>query len=608
MTNQVSDAAVVYDVKFPDPGAHVFQVTCRINDPDPDGQTVSIPAWVPGSYLIRDFARHVIALEAEAAGESVHVRKIDKSSWRTAPVDGPLLLRAEIYAHDLSVRGAYLDMQHGFINGAALFFRVDGKDAERCIVHLAPPEHDSGTAWQVATGMERLTGTSDDFGAFVALSYDELIDHPILMGELSFGKFEVAGSEHIFAIRGGREVDCRRLERDLQKLCVCHAEFFGGTVPMNRYAFLITAINRGYGGLEHRNSSALLCSQSSLPRNGSPGVNVDYQKFLGLASHEYFHAWNIKRIRPAEFVPYQLDHESYTRQLWVFEGITSYYDDLGLLRSDLISPDAYLELLGRSLTAVYETGGRRRQTLEESSFDAWIKFYKQNENSPNAMISYYRKGAMIALALDLELRLQSGGVHSLDDVMRELWNRFGQSSSRGLPDGGFERLAEEVSGLNLVEFFRQALRSTVDPPIGILLAQFGIRLQMRARESESETGGTQGNQHSRPRAWLGFRTHERGGRLLVKTVSGDGPAIASGVSANDELVAIDGYRVTAANFSDLVSRVDAGDSVNIEIFRRDELLRVTVVAAPPPRDVCYLSIDFDADDASSQRRQDWLGF
>ena len=608
MSTDISAAAVVYDVRLRDPGAHLFEVTCRINDPDPDGQTVSMPAWIPGSYMIRDFARHVIAVEAEANGESVPLRKIDKSTWRVGPVGGPLLLRAEIYAHDLSVRGAYLDLHHAFFNGAALFFHVDGKEDERCVVHLAPPDHITENEWKVATGMERLTGTAIDFGAFVALGYDELIDHPILMGDLSFGKFDVAGSEHVIAIFGGRDTDCRRLERDLQQLCAYHAEFFGGPVPMNRYIFLITAVNNGYGGLEHRNSSALLCARSDLPRPGVSKICAGYQKFLGLASHEYFHLWNIKRIRPAEFVPYKLDHEAYTRQLWIFEGITSYFDDLGLLRSGLIAPKAYLELLGRSLTTVYQTGGRRRQTLEESSFDAWIKFYKRNENSPNAMVSYYRKGAMVALALDLELRLKSKGRCSLDDVMRALWQKFGQDSSRGLPEGGFERLAEEVSGLSLGDFFRQALRTTVDPPVGILLAQFGIRLQMRARESETDVGGTCGKPRDRPIAWLGFRTGKRGDRSVVKTVISDGPAIKSGLSANDELVAIEGYRVTAENFPDFLQRIDVGQSVNIDVFRRDELLRINIVAARSPRDTCYLRVEADTDEAGLQRRQDWLEF
>jgi predicted metalloprotease with PDZ domain len=608
MSTDISDAAVVYDVRLRDPGAHLFEVTCRINDPQPKGQIVSMPAWIPGSYMIRDFARHVIVVEAEVNGESVPLRKIDKSSWRAGPVGGPLLLRAEIYAHDLSVRGAYLDLNHAFFNGAALFFRVEGKEDERCVVHVAPPRHILENEWKVATGMERLTGTADDFGAFVALGYDELIDHPVLMGKLSCGKFDVAGAEHVIAIFGGHDIDCRRLERDLQRLCAYHAEFFGGPVPMNRYIFLITAGNEGYGGLEHRNSSALLCTHSDLPRPGAAEVSAGYQKFLGLASHEYFHLWNIKRIRPAEFVPYKLDHEAYTRQLWIFEGITSYFDDLGLLRSELIAPQAYLELLGRSLTAVYQTGGRRRQTLEESSFDAWIKFYKPDENSPNAMVSYYRKGAMVALALDLELRLKSNGRCSLDDVMRAVWQKFGQDSLRGLPESGFERLAEDVSGLSLGDFFRQALRTTVDPPVGILLSQFGIRLQMRTRESETDVGGTPGNPGNRPKAWLGIRTGKQGDLALVKNVISGGPAIKSGLSANDELVAMQGFRVTATNFPELLERINAGQSVDIDVFRRDELLRVSVVAAAPPRDICYLSVAEDADEATAQRRRDWLGF
>ena len=427
------------------------------------------------------------------------------------------------------------------------------------------------------------------------------------MGELSLARFDVGDVEHVIAIAGRHDADLGRLANDIRKICFCHVDFFNGAVPVERYVFLVMLLNQGHGGLEHRNSAALLWDRDGLPKAGDARITSDYRDFLGLVSHEYFHLWNVKRIKPAAFVPYRLDQESYTRQMWVFEGITSYYDDLGLLRGELIPAETYLELLGRSLTAVYRSRGRRRQTLEESSFDTWIKFYKQDENAPNAIVSYYRKGAMVALALDLELRLRSSGQSSLDEVMRALWRKYGLDGSDGLPENGFEVLAQDVSGLDLSDFFRQGLRSAVDPPVGILLAQFGVRLHMRAMESETDTGGKPGHREDRPQPWLGFRTRTVGDRVLIRHVLSDGPGIAAGLSANDELIAVQGYRVNAMNFGAALDRIDVGQTVEIDIFRHDVLKRVTVVAAAPPRNVCYLSIDADADAAAVQRREEWLG-
>jgi len=607
MSFDISNAAVVYHVRPKNPGAHLFEVTCRINKPDPAGQIFSMPAWIPGSYLIRDYARHVISLEAEVDGQAIPVQKIDKSSWQAGPVNGALLLSAEVYAHDPSVRGAFLDNERAFFNGVCVFFRIHGLADERCVVHLAPPDDIQESGWKVATGMARLTGTDDEFGAFTAMNYDELIDHPFLMGELSLARFDVGDVEHVIAIAGRHDADLGRLANDIRKICFCHADFFGSAVPMERYVFLVMLLNQGHGGLEHRNSAALLWDRDGLPKAGDARITSDYRDFLGLVSHEYFHLWNVKRIKPAAFVPYRLDQESYTRQMWVFEGITSYYDDLGLLRGELIPAETYLELLGRSLTAVYRSRGRRRQTLEESSFDTWIKFYKQDENAPNAIVSYYRKGAMVALALDLELRLRSSGQSSLDEVMRALWRKYGLDGSDGLPENGFEVLAQDVSGLDLSDFFRQGLRSAVDPPVGILLAQFGVRLHMRAMEAETDTGGKPGHREDRPQPWLGFRTRTVGDRVLIRHVLSDGPGIAAGLSANDELIAVQGYRVNAMNFGAALDRIDVGQTVEIDIFRHDVLKRVTVVAAAPPRNVCYLSIDADADAAAVQRREEWLG-
>lgn len=606
MNNPVSQAAVVYHVRPRNPGAHLYEVSCRIEHPEPDGQMLRLPAWIPGSYLIRDYARHIVQIDATSDGEPLALRKLDKHSWRVAPAPGVLLVTILVYAADISVRGAWLDRDSGFFNGVCLFLQVCGQERARYVVHVDPPDLPPGTVWQLATSLPRLTGAAGEFGAFHAAGYEDLVDHPVLMGRLTVIDFAAAGTPHALAMTCPLPVDQARLRTDLARLCAWHIDFFGRPAPMNSYQFLLRTVAEGYGGLEHRASSALICQRDDLPRPGAAEPGSGYRRFLGLASHEYFHAWHVKRIRPAEFVRADLSQEAYTRQLWIFEGITSYYDDLALLRAGLITREQYLELLGRSLTRLYRTGGRRHQTLEDASFDAWIKFYRPDENSPNATVSYYLKGALVSLALDLEIRLRSGGAHSLDSVMRALWREFGADDSGGLAEGDFERLAGQVCGLDLEAFFRQSLRTTVDPPLGILLAQFGLLLHTRARDNESDAGGASGRRQGKPRAWLGLTIRNSDGRACVSHVLDGGPAQLAGISAGDELVAINGRRVRADNFEALLDRLPPEGECSCYIFRDHELMSVTLQAMPAPRDTCYLGLDPQAGADAIARRENWL--
>jgi predicted metalloprotease with PDZ domain len=367
----------------------------------------------------------------------------------------------------------------------------------------------------VATTLPRLTGAAWEYGAFEAPGYEELIDHPVLMGTLTVAEFDACGTPHAIAIAGHQNADLARLSADLSRLCSWQIRLFGEPAPMLRYLFLVRLTGEGFGGLEHRSSSALVCHRNDLPQPGRAALSRGYRDFLGLASHEYFHLWNVKRIRPAEFTPYDLSREVYTRQLWIFEGVTSYYDDLALLRSGVITVETYLELLGRTLTSVYRTGGRRRQTLEEASFDAWIKFYRPDENSPNVQVSYYTKGAMVALALDLDVRLRTDGRISLDDIMRVLWENHGREPGHPMQEGVFEDLAAEVSGLDLAEFFAHSVRSTVDPPVGILLAQFGSPPQ-HARRRGHERCRRQGGTACGPAAALAGSSRTRGAGAVAR--------------------------------------------------------------------------------------------
>ncbi len=611
MNQIVANAPVVYHLRPLHTGAHLYEVTCRIEQPAPEGQLLSLPAWIPGSYLVRDYARHVVQFQAESGGEQVSAQKINKHTWRVAPVPGELLVRISVYAADPSVRGAWLDAQQGFINGVCVFLRVHGQEHAPAVVHIDPPDVPPGPVmgptWRLSTGLQRLTGGQGEFGAFRATGYSDLIDHPVLMGPLTTVEFMAAGVPHALVLAGLPNPDRERLQADLTRLCSWHIDFFGRPAPITRYVFLVRASGEGYGGLEHRASAVLGCRRDDLPQAGVPGNEPGYRRFLGLVSHEYFHAWHVKRIRPAEFVSAELDAEVYTNQLWIFEGITSYYDDLALRRSSLITAEQYLELLGRSLTQLYRTAGRRQQTLEEASFDAWIKFYRPDENSPNATISYYLKGALVALALDLELRSRTAGTCSLDAVMRTLWQEYGADDSPGITEGQFERLAISLSGLDLEPFFRQSLRTTIDPPIGILLAQFGIRLHLRSPESDGDGGGTRGRREDRPRAWLGIKVQSADGRVRVSQVAAGSPGQQAGLAAGDELLALAGRRIAPDNWETILDRLIPGVELACHVFRDQQLLKLVCQPVTGPRDTCYLTLDANADPDTVARRNAWLG-
>jgi len=597
---------IVYHISPGNPAAHLYTVACLIEHPAPEGQRFSLPAWIPGSYTVRDYARQVLSVTAESEGRELAASKLDKATWQVEPVAGPLLVRAVIHAEDASVRGAFLDTRAGFFNGVALCFRVHGREHDRCVLHLDAPSSGAAASWRVATSLRRLTGAEHEFGAFVADGYEDLIDHPVLFGELTILRFGVNGIPHELAIEGRHEADQERLAADLARLCAWHQSFWGQPDDLDRYVFLLR-LGRGMGGLEHRFSSALAAGRDSLPGPGRAEVTDAYRRFLGLVSHEYFHLWNVKRIRPAELVGADDSREAYTRQLWIFEGITSYYDDLALLRSGLITPASWLELLGQLLTRIQRSPGRRRQTLEEASFDAWIKFYRPDARSPNHTISYYAKGALVALALDLEIRLRSQGRRSLDDLMRALWTQFGAAGSPGLAEGSFERLAEDIAGTDLSEFFARALRTTQDLPVGILLARFGIRMQMRAAEGPADRGGKPSRHALADACWLGLTTTVVDGRVRIATVFSDGPAEQAGLCSGDEVVAVDGYRLLPDSQRSLFSGLRAGCSLALHVFRSDELLCLNVMPAPAPRDTCYLELDEAADEAVRQRRRAWLG-
>ena len=589
-----------YSIVPKQPAAHLFEVTVTVADPDPAGQRFMLPVWIPGSYMVREFARNIVTLRAfNEAGRKVRIGKTDKHTWQAAPVNGALTLRYEVYAWDMSVRAAHLDDTTGFFNGTSVFLAVAGHEEAPCLVDIQKPTGAAYRSWRVATALPEARGTKRyGFGEYSAQNYDELVDHPVTLGEFALASFKAHGVPHDIVI-AGRVValDMARLAANLKRICEAQIALFepkSKKAPLERYVFMTQAVSDGYGGLEHRASTALICNRTDLPVEGRPQATEGYRTYLGLCSHEYFHTWNVKRIKPAAFAPYDLTRENYTSLLWLFEGFTSYYDDLILVRSGLINPEEYFALLGKVVGGVLRGSGRLKQTVAESSFDAWVKYYRQDENAPNAIVSYYTKGSLVALAFDLTIRAQTNNRKSLDDVMRLLWQRFGRDFYRGKPVGvaedEIEAIFAEATGAELGALFEQAVRSTRDLPLETLLEPFGIALAPEADRSAKPS--------------LGARL--RGGADCTLAAVHDGSAAQkAGLSAGDVLVAIDGLRVTGANLDALLSRYLPGAKVEVHAFRRDELRTAQVKLDGPEVSRYTLSVT-DRRAAARNWRERWL--
>jgi predicted metalloprotease with PDZ domain len=574
---EASSAAVRYSIVPQDSAAHMFTVTLTVDAPAADGQVFALPAWIPGSYMVREFARHIVQIEARSASASgaktgvkkIPLKKLDKHSWQAGRCDGPLTLTYQVYAWDLSVRAAHLDQTHAFFNGASVFLRALGHEQSAHIVDIQPPQGAAYKSWRVATALPELKAKRYGFGTYMAGDYDELIDHPVELGNFSLTTFQAHGVPHDIVITGQvPNLDLQRLADDLKPVCEAQIALFEPKTkraPMRRYVFMTLVVGDGYGGLEHRASTALICARSDLPVKGKSEQTDGYRTYLGLCSHEYFHTWNVKRIKPAVFAPYDLQAENYTSLLWLFEGFTSYYDDLMLVRSGRIDVDAYLKLLAKTVNSVLRGSGRNKQSVAESSFDAWVKYYRQDENAPNAIVSYYTKGSLVALGLDLTIRAATVGKKSLDDVMRALWQRYGRNffsgGGRGLEESDVLALFEEVSGVGLASFFKRYVHGTDDVPLLQLLAPFGVALIAPEASGKPD---------------IGVRLAIEGGDSKIASVYEGGAAHKAGLSAGDKLVAVDGLRVPAAGPDSLLGRYRVGDAVALHVFRRDELMLFSV--------------------------------
>ncbi len=561
--------------------------------------------------MIRDFARNVLALNASCRGRPLEAVPLDKQSWCVTGAEDELLLEYRVYAWEDSVRAAHLDQSHAFFNGTSLFLRAEGREQEPCELELSPPAEAVWGRWRVATSLPPLEVDERGFGRYRAEDYWHLIDAPVEMGDHPEVAFEVRGVPHRLVFRGRCRFDGERLERDLQRICAAQADLFG-ELPLSRYHFLVSVAEEGYGGLEHRDSCALLCSRGDLPPPGMERPTEGYRRFLGLCSHEYFHLWNVKRIRPRRLAESLLEREAHTRLLWAFEGITSYYDDLMLVRSGAIGENEYLQLLAQTITRLLRTPGRRLQSVAESSFYAWTKFYKQDENAPNAIVSYYTKGALVALGLDVELRLRSDDRISLDDLMRRLWRRYGRGE-RPLAEGALQEEAEALLGAGLADFFDLAVTGTAELPLERWLAELGVELRTRAARNAEDLGGAVQGEGSDDTAgrrfWLGADWAQKGDFVELSRVFEGGPAQKAGLAAGDRLVAVEGIQATSANLERLLRSPPERGTVEVAAFRGDLLHSFQLRPETAPADTCELRLlpEEELDGARLARRRRWLG-
>lgn len=578
---------IEYAVFLDHPETHLIKVVLTVSNPLPT-QRLSMPVWIPGSYKIRDYAKHVVRIEACDEIGPVILTKETNHCWSCEAVTGELSVTYWVYAFDRSVRGAHMDMTHAFLNGCCIFLAVVGHLEEPISVILHQPTPAVCEKWQVATSLPQITGRQGEFGQFLASNYDELIDHPIEIGTFDRFQFEVAGCKHDLVVTGKWTGDMLRFVKDLQAICAYEIAFFGNSPPMSYYLFLLTITEEEYGGLEHRQSTALLCTRYALPKVDVKEPSDTYQQLLALCSHEYFHLWHVKRIKPKAFLPYDLTKPNETRQLWIYEGFTAYYDELILLRAKVIQTRQYLHLFEKNLTRFYRTKGRHVQTVAEASFDAWIKLYQPTENAINAEISYYNKGALIAFCLDIAIRNATDNQKSLDDLMRWLWEVYGKPQ-QGTDETVIEHWLLNQVDESLVSRLRQWVYTTDELPIAEMFTTLGIEFHLRSAETIKDLGGHK--TFAKQPIGLGLRTSFNVHGMKVEAVLTGSPAEKAGLAPNDLIIALDTIQVNSKNYQDLLDYQVVGQPLTVHAFRDHVLMQFQIMPQLADSDTAVLRVE-----------------
>jgi predicted metalloprotease with PDZ domain len=568
--------AIEYTVTFPAPQTHYAEVVAQIPADRRPSIELMMAVWTPGSYLVREFERNVENVVATAGGKDLPIEKTEKNRWRiTSDGVDTVTVRYRVYAREMSVRTNWIDAGFALLNGAPTFLTLADRTTRPHDVTgvPAPGWKKSYSPLPIVPGREH---------HYRAPDYDTLVDSPILVGNAAAYEFTVDGKRHLLVDEGEAGVfDGARAARDLEKVVREHRRMWG-FLPYDQYIFF-NLLTEGSGGLEHKNSNVLMASRWATRTRSA------YVSWLELASHEYFHAWNIKRLRPVELGPFDYEQEVPTRSLWIAEGITDYYADLAVMRAGFLGRDEFLGQLSSRIDELQNSPGRLVQSAEQASYDAWIKYYRPDENTGNTSISYYTKGALLGFLLDAKVRKATSGRSSLDDVMKAAYQKY--SGERGYTPAEFRAVVEQVAGVSMSAFWKSAIEGTSELDYADALEAFGLRLRVPATLTTP---------------WLGVTTRNDGGRLVIAQVRRGAPADAAGINVDDEILAIDDFRVRADRLDSRLEQYRVGDRISVLVSRRDQLLRVEVTLAGAPGRGWRLDVDPAATDAAVQMRNKWL--
>ena len=547
------------------PEKHIYNVTLTFT-PTTDSHKLYLPVWIPGSYMVREFSKNIIDVNLQSTNG--RIEQITKNEWLLdgLKVGQEVSISYNVYAYEYGIRTAFLDFTRGYFNLTSLCLAVDRFEANKHSVTFG----ELPNSWSVATGLNCIDNK------YIAKDYDELLDCPFEIGQLQMHKFMVKDTPHYLVLSGTiLPFDLQRILGDMHKICEYQINMFGGKAPYEHYTFILNLCGEVYTGLEHRNSTLLMSPYYALPNLNKTNED-DYIKLMGLISHEFFHTWNVKRIKPKVFTPYDVKEENYTKLLWWFEGVTSYYDDLVMYRSGVIDQKQYLGFIIDNINNVYKFNGVNKQSIANSSLTSWVKYYRQDENSPNAIVSYYVKGALVAMCLDLQIRNQSK--HSLDDVLLYMFNQW-QKNPVGIGENEVPEIIKQATGVDLTDFIKLATETTEQIDFVGLFNKFGLDLKSANAVNHQAFGKYHDYELTDAKAScnkldLGAKLEKQILGYTVKNVYNQTSAEDSGLAVNDLIIALNDVKLT--NLEKQLAFHKAGDKVNLSIFRQEKLLNVTV--------------------------------
>ncbi len=579
-SKELSPSIIHYYVAMPQPQTHLYEVSLLLQNCPSPILDLKFPVWTPGSYLVREYSKNLQDFTAYCDDKLLQVCKVSKNHWQINTTDvtnaSLVTIKYRIFAAELSVRTNHLDSTHGYFNGAALFFRIPNYNKLPINITIEAPSKQ----WRVTTALPSVPGKANTFRA---ADFDTLVDSPFEIGTHEVYNFEVLGKPHELAIWGKGNYQVERMITDIKRIIEVEAEMFGG-LPYSRYIFLLHLFAQAYGGLEHKDSCSLIYQRFGFRDKDK------YERFLQLVAHEFFHLWNVKRIRPKGLEVFNYDGENYTPSLWFCEGTTSYYDLLIPLRAGIYDATSYLSHLSQEITRYQNTPGRKVQPLSESSFDAWIKLYRPDANSGNSQISYYLKGEMVSLLLDLMIRADHRNNKSFDNVLVKMWEQFGKDEIGFTPEQ-LQSVIESVAGTDLSDFFERYIDGLEDLPFNSFLEPFGLHLV--------------GDNNEEP--YLGVRVTTENGREIIKFVEAASPAQIAGIDAGDELVAIDGIKVGANGLAERLKDYQPNDCMQITVFHQDQLNTHTVTLTSPIPTKYQLKLIDKLDSSQKDNLIGWLG-